>query len=126
MAGEKVTRILKSQSPFTDEEIVKMTDREGWSWIYGNRPSKKREKDKHQICFTGFKPIEKDQLADTAMHAGMQVVKSVTKSLDFLCIGNNAGPSKIEKAKEQNVTILTENQFQVMLETGELPDYSCD
>ena len=122
MAGEKVTRILKAHSPFTDEEIVKITDQEGWSWIYGNRPSSKRDNNKHQVCFTGFKPAEKQQLNDIALQAGMKVVNSVTKSLDFLCTGANAGPSKIAKAKKQDVSILTKDQFQVLLETGELPD----
>ncbi|MBE9537202.1 MAG: BRCT domain-containing protein [Proteobacteria bacterium] len=122
MASEKVTRILKSQSHFADEEIAKMTDREGWAWIYGNRHSKKRDKNKHQICFTGFGLIEKDDFADIAMQAGMKVVSSVTKSLSFLCVGNSPGPSKLGKAKKQNVTILTEEQFNKMLETGELPE----
>lgn len=119
MAGEKVTRILKSQSQFNDEEISKMTDGEGWAWIYANRP----ERNKTQICFTGFHTNEKLKLSAIASQSDMHVAKSVTKDLDFLCVGSNAGPSKVEKAKEQNVIILTENQFHVMLETGELPVY---
>ena len=122
MAGGKVTRILKSRSHFTEEEIAKMTDRQGWAWLYANRP----ERNKIQICFTGFNATEKNQLIASAKNSDIHIAKSVTKDLDFLCVGSNAGPSKLNKAKEQNVTILTENQFQVMLETGELPDYSYD
>ncbi len=121
MAGEKVTRILRSKSNFSDEEIAEMTDREGWAWIYGNRPSKKRNS-KNQICFTGFNPAEKDRLIEIAIKSGMHIAKSVTKSLDFLCIGSNAGPAKLKKAKEQETIILTEEQFNRMLETGELPN----
>jgi NAD-dependent DNA ligase len=123
MAGTKVTNILKSKSNLSEEEIAFMTDAEGWKWIYKHYPSKKDpEKNKPQICFTGFRPAEKEQLFEYAKNKGMKIVKSVTKKLSFLCIGENAGPSKIRKATEQNVIILDDKQFVKMLETGELPD----
>ena len=121
MAGEKVTRILKSKSNFTDEQISSMSDAEGWSWIYANKKPNP-DKDKNQICFTGFSPAEKESLTLSAEEAGLKVVKSVTKSLNFLCTGDNAGPKKIEKARQQDVIILSVPQFSIMLETGELPE----
>ena len=39
------------------------------------------------------------------------MVSSVTKKLDFLCGGENAGPKKIEKAESQGVQFLNEEQF---------------
>jgi len=118
MAGEKVTRILKSRSHFAEEEIAKMTDPQGWAWLYANRP----ERNKTQICFTGFNTTEKKQLIAIAKNSDMHIAKSITKDLDFLCIGNNAGPAKLKKAKDQNVVIVTEKQFNNMIETGELPE----
>lgn len=123
MAGTKVTNILKSRSDLTDEKIASMTDAEGWKWIYKHHPPKKDpDKNKPQICFTGFRPAQKENLYDHAQQNGMKIVKSVTKKLSFLCIGENAGPSKMKKAKEQNIFIMNEQQFLQMLETGELPD----
>jgi hypothetical protein len=41
---------------FTEEEMKDMTDREGWAWIYANRPpgQKKRDHSLPEFCFTGF------------------------------------------------------------------------
>ena len=52
----------------------------------------------------------------------MTVRSSVTKQLNFICIGKNAGPKKMEAARKQGVVVLNENQFRVMVETGELPE----
>ncbi len=74
-----------------------------------------------EICFTGFKKIDKERLETTAEDTGLFVVTSVRKSLEFLCCGYNAGPKKIEKAREQGAFILNEEQFLTLMETGELP-----
>lgn len=34
MPSEKVTRILKSKSNFTEEEINSMSERDAWDWVY--------------------------------------------------------------------------------------------
>ncbi len=47
----------------------------------------------------------------------------VTVHLDFLCCGYNASAKKIEKAHQQNVLILTEDEFINLVETGEMPEY---
>ena len=123
MAGTKVTNILKARSNLSEEEIALMTDAEGWKWLYKHYPPKKDpDKNKPQICFTGFRPAEKEQLFEYANNNGMKIVKSVTNKLSFLCIGENAGPSKIQKATEQKVIIMDDQQFLKMLKTGELPD----
>jgi len=122
MAGEKVARILKSKSDFTDKEIESISDAEGWKWIYANRPPKNDpDKNKPQICFTGFRPAAKKELVKKAGINDLKIVKSVTKKLDFLCIGDNAGPKKIEKAKKQGVIIITPLELETMFKTGEVP-----
>jgi NAD-dependent DNA ligase len=40
-----------------------------------------------------------------------KVVKSVTVKLKYLVIGEAPGPSKLTKAKEQGVLIITANDF---------------
>lgn len=75
-----------------------------------------------QILFTGFKKTLRDELEQKAKSNGMDVRANVTEDLRFLCIGPTAGPMKMEKARVQGVCILTEAQFHVLIETGELPD----
>lgn len=117
-AGEKVTRILKAQSPFSAEQIEKLSDAEGWDWIYAN--AKPRKEKLTQICFTGFSAAEKIELIELAQAAKLEVVSSVTKGLAFLCVGENAGPAKLQKAKEQNNHIMSKEQFLHLLDTGEI------
>lgn len=75
-----------------------------------------------EICFTGFKKTDKEELVKLAEESGMFIRASVTAHLDFLCCGYNAGPKKIEKTRHQGVVALNENQLKEMLETGEIPE----
>ncbi|MBU3068268.1 hypothetical protein KOI40_00370 [Aestuariicella sp. G3-2] len=77
---------------------------------------------KPEICFTGFKKDEKVKLTNLAEERGMFIRVNVTKNLDFLCCGYNAGPAKIENARKQGVVALTEHQFLELLTTGEIPE----
>ena len=120
MATEKVTRILKAKSSLSVSEIEAISDAEGWDWIYAN--AKPRKEKLTQVCFTGFSGTEKIELAGLAESARLEVVGSVTRNLAFLCAGENAGPSKLEKAREQGVHVLSRMQFEHLLETGEISD----
>lgn len=77
---------------------------------------------KLEICFTGFKKADKDRLCQLASDSGMIVRKDVTVNLHFLCGGYNAGPKKLEVARNRGTMILRENQLLALIETGELPD----
>jgi NAD-dependent DNA ligase len=119
MPSEKLTRMLRSKSPFTPEQIDALTEAEGWDWVYANAtPSKRRLS---AVCFTGFTQAERDELAKRSADAQLAVATSVTKSLSFLCAGENAGPAKLEKARVQGVVIMNRAQFESLLETGEIP-----
>lgn len=120
MASEKVARILRAKSKMSEEQIQAIPDGEAWTWIYSQRPRKTKEK-LDQICFTGFDQTVRDALEVRARESHLEVVKSVTKKLRYLCTGPNAGPSKLEKAREQHVVLMSLEQFENMLETGELP-----
>jgi NAD-dependent DNA ligase len=123
MAGERVTRILLAKSDLTVDEIVAMSDREAWRWLYSHFPPKtnRHNKNAQQICFTGFSASERKQLESEAEGAHLEVVKSVTKSLRYLVTGPNGGPAKLKKARQQEVVLMDADQFHNMLETGELP-----
>jgi hypothetical protein len=75
-----------------------------------------------QVCFTGFTADQKKVFEEQAITAGLAVVQSVTKNLKFLVCGANAGPKKIEQARDRSIYILSSAQFGLLIETGELPD----
>jgi NAD-dependent DNA ligase len=84
---------------------------------------RKAEKERlSQVCFTGFSTTEKTELTALAEGAKLEVVGAVTKNLAFLCVGLNAGPAKLAKAREQGVLVLQRSQLLHLLETGEVPD----
>lgn len=88
-------------------------------WVYANEPAKDRGE---QICFTGFGAVECAEVEGLAAKSGWpKVVGSVTSKLAFLCVGDNPGPAKLEKAKCQGVTIIDRDQFAKRLADGELP-----
>lgn len=92
--------------------------------ISTNDPPKPPPRSHHliDICFTGFKSNDKERLTNSAKSAGLIVRDSVTRDLNFLCGGYNAGPMKIEKARKQGVVFLNETQFLQLIETGEMPE----
>lgn len=74
-----------------------------------------------EICFTGFNAVERNELETQAESLGLIVKKNVTKNLHILCVGNNAGPSKVDKARTSGTVILDKPQFVHFANTGELP-----
>ena len=121
MASKKPTMILMSKSDMAKEEIEALSDADAWKLIYSMR-SRKAQDNRLQICFTGFEASRKEELSEIAESHNFKVVSSVTKNLDFLCGGDNAGPKKIEKAESQGVQFLNESQFLNLIETGEVPN----
>lgn len=75
-----------------------------------------------QILFTGFPAKTRAEFEAASAAAGLEVVKSVTQRLTFLCAGPNAGPTKLAKARIQGVYIVTDNDLPAFLESGVLPD----
>lgn len=119
MATEKPAKILRAKSEFSEEQINAMSDGEAWAWIYAQKPKAKEKLD--QICFTGFSPSICNDLEAQAKSVHLKVVTSVTKNLRYLCTGPNAGPAKLKRATEQDVILMTLEQFENMMNTGELP-----
>ncbi|GIU13070.1 BRCT domain-containing protein [Shewanella sp. MBTL60-007] len=74
-----------------------------------------------EICFTGFTAGERNELETIGESIGLSVKKSVTKNLHILCVGENAGPSKVDKAREAGSVVINKSQFVHFADTGELP-----
>lgn len=75
-----------------------------------------------KVCFTGFNKADKAELIELAEAAGMKSATGVSASLDFLCCGDNAGWSKMKKANELGVPLVSPDQIRLLVETGELPE----
>jgi len=76
---------------------------------------------KMEICFTGFKRADKEQLIALAERTGFHVRTSVVKRLSALICGYNAGPKKVELAKKYGVTIVEGKEAALdFLGTGEI------
>lgn len=87
------------------------------------KPSREKHIDERpQILFTGFAKVQRATLEARSVSAGLRVCQSVTTQLAYLCCGPNAGPAKVEKARQQRVFVLSEAELHLLLETGELPD----
>lgn len=63
------------------------------------------------ICFTGFSETEKQELAKIQDKLGIIAKNSISRKVQFLICGPNAGPSKIEKCKELNIPIVSAEDF---------------
>ena len=103
---------------FVDEWLGKQGIRKKQSSLI--KPTKQKSH-KLEICFTGFKRDEKLKLELLAEKNGFKVRTAVSKNLDFLVCGVNAGPSKIAQALERGIPYFSEDEFMAMLETGEIP-----
>ena len=68
------------------------------------------------FLYTGtFEHFGREEL-DTKIEAnGGKVLSGVSKKLNFLIVGEGAGPSKLEKAQKLGVTIISEQEFVAML-----------
>lgn len=68
-----------------------------------------------KIVLTGTLPaLSRAEATKLIEEAGGQVVSSVSKKTDFVLAGSDAG-SKLEKAREVGVRVITEDEFRAML-----------
>ncbi|OXE98665.1 hypothetical protein BC749_10740 [Flavobacterium araucananum] len=116
--SEKLIRILRSNTILSELELNDLSERQGWDIVYRLKPKAEL---KIEICFTGFSPTEKILLTKLAEENNFHIAKSITVNLNFLCCGENAGPSKMKKAEEQNVISLSAEEFRNLITTGEIP-----
>ena len=82
-------------------------------------PGSKRVPIGNPKCFAGLKflttgvldSLDRDECKRIIEKYGGSVISGVTKKLDYLIVGEDAGQSKLEKANELNVKQLNEEQF---------------
>lgn len=62
-----------------------------------------------------FQHYERDQLKDIIIRNGGKVLSSVSGKCDYLLAGDNMGPSKREKAESLGVRIISEAEFESLI-----------
>lgn len=70
-----------------------------------------RFKDKNFVISGVFLNFDRDSLKDKIILNGGKVVSSISSKLDYLVAGDNMGPSKLEKANQLSIKIITEDEF---------------
>ncbi|MEQ8241035.1 MAG: helix-hairpin-helix domain-containing protein, partial [Cyclobacteriaceae bacterium] len=69
-----------------------------------------------QLVVSGvFENFERDNLKLIIKEMGGKIGSGITSKTDFLIAGSNMGPAKLEKATKLKTTILTEEEFQNMI-----------
>ena len=70
-----------------------------------------------KVVFTGdLVTYSRKEAAHCIKLLGADVNTSISKNTDFVIIGRNPGPSKIEKISQLGIPIISENDFLKMLE----------
>jgi DNA ligase (NAD+) len=63
-----------------------------------------------------FKDFSRDGIKETIEQNGGKVSGSVSKKTSYLLAGDEAGPSKLTKAQEVGVKIISEEEFKTLLQ----------
>jgi DNA ligase (NAD+) len=62
-----------------------------------------------------FQNYEREELKMLIKKSGGKILSSVSTGLNYLLAGDKMGPSKLQKAREMGITILTEEEFVKMI-----------
>jgi DNA ligase (NAD+) len=70
---------------------------------------------KNFIISGTFRHYSRDQLKNLIEQNGGTIVSAVSSNVDFLIGGENAGPSKLKKAHELNIQVISEDELSDMI-----------
>lgn len=62
-----------------------------------------------------FEKYERDELKEIIIKNGGKISSGITGKLDYLVAGDNMGPAKLEKAQKLNIKIISEAEFESLL-----------
>ena len=104
MPSPKLIQILRSKTKLTDEQIIGLSEAEGWAEVRKVDEQRRAEREankKPEICFTGFNGNEREELETAAVIKGYKVRTTVTKNLDILVLGEAPGEKKLRRQKRR-------------------------
>lgn len=117
--GEKIAQSVVAF--FTNEENKKETERLKNAGLQMESSQQEPEKlsnilNAKTFVISGvFQKYERDQLKDVIIANGGKVLSSISGKLNYLLAGENMGPAKLEKAEKLGVKIISEEEFDRML-----------
>ena len=62
-----------------------------------------------------FEKYDREQLQEIILKNGGRLLSGVSGKLDYLVAGDNMGPSKLAKAEKLGVKIISEKEFEKLL-----------
>ena len=106
---------------FADEQNQKIIER---LKSYGLQTQIIRNEDEHSDKLKGitfvvsgvFEKFSREQLKNMMENNGAKVASSISSKTNYIVAGENMGPSKLEKAQKLNIPIISELDFEKMLE----------
>jgi DNA ligase (NAD+) len=118
--GEKIAQSVRQffDNPHSQQEIERLK-RAGLQFEIKEtdiRPESDVLANKSFVISGVFQNYERDQLKELILKNGGRVLSAVSGKLDYLVAGKNMGPSKLEKAEKLGVTILSETEFENLLQ----------
>jgi DNA ligase (NAD+) len=107
---------------FADDDNIKQVERlraAGLQFV-GTRREVAREGDTlagRTFLYTGtFTSFDREELEAKIAANGGKLLSGISKKLNYLIVGENAGPSKVAKAQQLNVPMISETEFLAMLD----------
>lgn len=108
---------MGSPTGMSYEDLVKMNTEKKISDAYKYPDVNIEDKSHHfyskKVVITGtFNNFPmRDEMAKMLHSVGADVNMSISKKTDFVIVGENAGPKKLEKIEELQITIISEEEF---------------
>jgi DNA ligase (NAD+) len=119
--GERIARsILDFFDNERNQEIVRKLKDAGVQLSLSEEEKKDETADKKldgkKLVISGtFESFSRDELKDLIEHHGGKNVSSVSLNTDYLVAGENAGPSKLEKATKAGIRVIDEAAFKKLV-----------
>ncbi len=115
--GEQIAKSLRSffDAPANIEMIEKL--REAGLQFETEEKDERADKlvGKSFVISGVFKDRSRDEMKDLIESLGGELKSSVSKKTSYLLVGDNAGPSKLEKAEKAGVEVISEEEFYTLI-----------
>ncbi len=114
--AESVVAYFKERSNLKEIERLRKAGLQFESSLLEPERVSERLAGKSFVVSGTFKQYERDEIKDVIAANGGKVLSGVSAKLDYLVAGDNMGPAKREKAEKLKVAIISEDEFQKMLQ----------
>jgi DNA ligase (NAD+) len=117
--GERIAgSVLEYFGKVKNLNIIERLKQKGvqFALVQGTEPLSDKLKGKTIVASGRLEHFSREEIEETIRQHGGKPVSSVSKKTDYLLAGENVGPNKLEKAKELNVSVITEEEFMKMIE----------